>query len=105
MVYKLFDSNCWLLSQLLDLGNIDPALPCSDHRIKAMVRSDQVKVGDIYNEPISGAKVEITDVSGWVESVFLVIISYIPSSSANRLFTRAASGRKKKNLEEMELIV
>lgn len=29
-----------------------------------MVRSDQVKVGDIYNEPISGAKVEITDVSG-----------------------------------------
>ena len=50
--------------QLLDLGNIDPALPCSDHRIQAMIRSDKVKVGDIYTIPVSGAKVEVVKVSG-----------------------------------------
>jgi hypothetical protein len=50
--------------QLLDLGNVDPALPCSDHRIQAMIRSDRVKVGDVYSEPVSGVEVEVVDIRG-----------------------------------------
>ena len=50
--------------QLLDLGNIDPALPCSEHRLNAMIRSDKVKVGDIYTIPATGAKVEVVKFSG-----------------------------------------
>lgn len=50
--------------QLLDLGDVDPSLPCSDHCIQAMIRSDEVKVGDIYIEPISGVQVEVVDIRG-----------------------------------------
>ena len=53
-----------LLAQLLDLGNIDPALPCSEHTIQAMIRSDSVSKGDVYVEPVSGDKVEVVDVRG-----------------------------------------
>lgn len=53
---------------LLDLGNIDPVSPCHDHSIQAMIRSDSVSKGDIYAEPVSGAKVEVVDVRGiWEE--------------------------------------
>ena len=53
---------------LLDLGNIDPTLPCSSHQIQAMIRSDNIKVGDVYTEPSSGSRVEIKDVRGiWEE--------------------------------------
>ena len=42
--------------QLLDLGNVDPTLPCSE--------SEKVARGDIYVEPVSGSKVEVIDVRG-----------------------------------------
>ena len=50
--------------QLLDLGDVDPTLPCCDHRIQAMIRSDKVKVGDVYSEPVSGVQVEVVDIRG-----------------------------------------
>jgi len=53
---------------LLDLGNIDPALSCSEHAIRAMIRSESVSKGDVYVEPASGAEVEVVDVRGvWEE--------------------------------------
>ena len=55
-----------LFYQLLDLGNIDPALPSSDHTIQAMTRSESVTRGDVYTEPVSGTKVEVVDIRGWV---------------------------------------
>jgi hypothetical protein len=50
--------------QLLDLGNVDPTLPCSEHQIQAMIRSEKVTRGDVYIEPVSGSKVEVIDVRG-----------------------------------------
>ena len=50
--------------QLLDLGNIDPTLPCSEHQIQAMIRSEKVTRGDVYIEPVSGSKVEVIDIRG-----------------------------------------
>ena len=50
--------------QLLDLGNIDPTLPCSEHQIQAMIRSEKVAKGDVYIEPVSGSKVEVIDIRG-----------------------------------------
>lgn len=53
---------------LLDLGNIDAALPCSDHTIQAMIRSEAVVRGGMYAEPVSGAKIEVVDIKGiWEE--------------------------------------
>ena len=51
---------------LLDLGNVDAALPCSDHTIQAMIRSEAVVKGGMYAEPVSGVKIEVVDIKGYV---------------------------------------
>ena len=51
---------------LLDLGDINPAVSCSDHNIRAMIRSDSVRNGDVYT--VNDTNVEIVRVCGiWEE--------------------------------------
>jgi hypothetical protein len=56
--------SCVYSLKLLDLGNVDPAKPCHEHTIQAMIRSESVVKGDVYTEPVSGSKVEVVEVRG-----------------------------------------
>jgi hypothetical protein len=49
-----------------------------------MIRSENVTKGDIYTEPVSGAKVEVVDIRGWV--LLFNIFSALFSTSMTSFF-------------------
>jgi methylenetetrahydrofolate dehydrogenase (NADP+) / methenyltetrahydrofolate cyclohydrolase len=44
---------------LLDLGEVDLGESCHESRIRAMIRSDVVKKGDIFKDAVGGAEIEV----------------------------------------------